>query len=298
MDNREAGMRDTQSAGNKVVSFVQAHHVRLLAALLASAIISLLVVNHGAGLLLLAPALFGCVVVAAALPAFTAWISRWQSAFESLRVWAEPRPGKFARYFAAPAARTSLWIWKRTDTLVDQNLRAGVRLVAVLYVWAIMLALLAAAAYLILAIVVIVLGVMVVGWLLSTLGSGRDDESSFSARMPLGVARGKSGATFHQKTGMFSETEAGRVDADGNIYNKTGIFAEENVGRVDDDGRVYRRIGIFSEEETHRIADDGRVFMKTGIFSEEEVGRVGDDGRVFKKTGMFAEEEIGRIDDA
>ena len=33
---------------------------------------------------------------------------------------------------------------------------------------------------------------------------------------------------------MFSETEAGRVDADGNIYNKTGIFAEEEIGRIDD----------------------------------------------------------------
>lgn len=299
-------MQDVSATSAVVGQFLVANRIRLTAALVAAGLGTIIAVaaNSVVFLLLLGPVVLGLLVVVLGSPALNARIDGWRATFAGVGTWAEPRPGRVARYFAHPLSRGSARLWTRTDPISDVSVRCGMRITAVLYLWAAMIALLAAAVYVIIGVVMLVAVIAITGWVLRIAGvwdggaitPGRGTKQGLFG-MVLLASRDGSERRVYKKTGMFSEEETGRVDADGTMYESKGLFSEEEVGRVDADGRVYRRLGLFSEEETHRIADDGRIFMKTGMFSEEEAGRVDSDGAVYKKTGLFSEEEIGRIEE-
>lgn len=303
-------MNSTAPTAKALAVFLRENHVRLL---LAGVIVALLtlVVTGGKPLLLgllIGPAIVGGLVGLGGLAALHEWVDGRRRTFAGIESWAAPRSGTFAKNFAGPVGRGSTWVWDRTDNIGDPSLRCGVRITAALYLWAAMLAILAATAYIALAVLLLVLVVGLASWIIS-LGSSDDSAPDGGVRSRSANADGLMGAGFlpsqgdnkprrvYSKTGLFSEEEVGRVDADGRVYERTGLFSEDEVGRIDDSGRVYEKTGLFSEEETHRIAGDGRIFKKTGLFSEEEVGRTDESGRVYKKTGMFSEEEVGRVAD-
>ncbi|MGQ0812934.1 MAG: hypothetical protein ACT4O1_00520 [Gemmatimonadota bacterium] len=249
------------------------------------------------GFLLLGPVIAGAAATAAGSYALNDWVERRRAAYCRLAGWAGTRDGKFARYFARPVAGGSLWVWGQTEKIRDASIQCGLRIAIALYFWALMLALLIAAVYVIVALIVFALIMAAIGWFMSQ-SSDNDSTPSQRRSTPMDeglLSRGKS-KRFYKKTGMFSEEEFGRADNAGNLYQRTGMFSEERVGRVDDSGRVHEATGLFSEDETHRVGEDGRIYKKTGLFSEDEVGRVDADGRVYRKTGMFSEEEIGRVE--
>jgi hypothetical protein len=279
-----------------VVAFARNHRNRLIAAVVVASLLTLFITGSSSGplFLVLLPLVLGSAVVLVESPRLIEWIDGWENGFERAHTWAEPRPGRFARYFVVPLARGSNWLWNTTEPVTDRNVRSALRVTAIAYLWAAMFGVLVAAIYIVVVLVLIVLGIVVIGWIMSNMGSdGHSITESMDRR--FWARAGSSGAKLYKKTGMFSEEETGRVDEAGRVYKKTGIFSEEEVGRVDKSGRVYEKTGMFSEDETHRIDSDNHVFRKTGIFSEEEVGRTDEDGNVYKKTGLFSEEQIGRV---
>lgn len=117
--------------------------------------------------LFLAPAIIGAAAATIGLPTLNDWIARRDAAFERMIVWASPREGKFARYFAGPVSRGSLWVWNRTAALENQNIQTGLRLTIALYFWSVMIALLVLAVYVIVGLIVLALVIAAIGWVLS-----------------------------------------------------------------------------------------------------------------------------------
>ncbi|MEX1185929.1 MAG: hypothetical protein WEA80_05010 [Gemmatimonadaceae bacterium] len=286
-------------------SLVREHRSRILAALATVVLIATAAfAGHSWSLILgLGPAIIGAMAATLQSDAVNRWVDSRQGLFQRVSAWSDSRSNKVAKYFAQPAGGGSAWLWTRTRNIPDPSARSGVRLAVALYFWAAMVALLAAVAYVVVAALLLILIIGLISWVMSMGSSSSSDDSTNTSRSShqdddLLSAAGRRGQRFYRKEGVFSESEAGRIDADGRIYKKTGMFSEDEVARVDGSGHTHEKTGMFSEEERHRVDGDGRIFKKTGMFSEEEMGHVSQDGSIFKKTGMFSEEEIGRVEDA
>jgi len=179
-------------------STVRENRHRIGAALLATGLLVLLVVEGWSWplLIVLGPAVAGAVLAAVANDALTGWVDRWERTFERLSVWSRSRQTKVAVYFGRPAAGGSRWLWNRTIGIGNGSTRSGVRLAFALYFWAIMIALLAAAAYIVIGIVCLFLMISVFAWFTGTRESESDDRERASRRGSSRLAPQPSGPTW------------------------------------------------------------------------------------------------------
>jgi hypothetical protein len=110
--------------------------------------------NDGIIPLLLTPLILGAAVTALRLHAVSRSVNSIENWLNSGSARAAARQGKFARFFQRPFFAVCLAIWRWTTALPDPHLRAGVRLSALIFFCAIAITLLATAAYILVAIVV------------------------------------------------------------------------------------------------------------------------------------------------
>jgi len=129
--------------------------------------------DNGTALLFLAPLIVGAVTVALRLPGVSNAVNSIENRLRAGSAKASGRQGKFARFFQRPFYGSCLAIWRWTRRISDVHLRAGVRVTALIFVCAIAFALLAMAAYIIVAIVVFMIVLAIIGWVLSLSGNSR-----------------------------------------------------------------------------------------------------------------------------
>lgn len=127
--------------------------------------------NDGAAALLLVPLIVGAAIAALRLPAVSGAVNAIENWLRSGSAKASARQGKFARFFQRPFFAFCLAIWRWTAHISDIHLRAGVRVTALIFVCGIAITLLLVAAYVIVAIVVIMVALAILGWVLSLSGN-------------------------------------------------------------------------------------------------------------------------------
>ena len=131
-------------------------------------------------LLIVAPLIFGSLLVSISSDRLTTAIDRWEQTFERRGERAAAKEGKFAKYFSRPLWSGSRQIWRKTETIADRHYRAGIRLAAVTYYFGLMIAVLAVVAYVAIAIMIFIAVVLLALWLLGKY-LGRDEDDSHLA---------------------------------------------------------------------------------------------------------------------
>lgn len=256
--------------------------------------------------LLIIPLVAGCAPQVVASESFSVWIDRWQATFQRIRDRGNTG-GPVGRYFLRPLGAGSSALWRRTAAVQSPHLRAGVRILVLGYFWAIMIALLAVALYVIIGIVITILLLVAVFWILGhVLGGGSPSVTPSRVRAAF-AAKSTGDDVIHQVglrnkkvyagTNWFNEELKGRVDDEGNIYKGTNWLNEEKIGRIDNEGDIYKGTSWLNEEKVGRIADDGTLYKGSNWFTEEKTGRVTEDGAIYRGTNWFNEEKTGRTGD-
>lgn len=279
------------------------HRERIGAAIVAAAAIILVAERPQSTLLLVlaVPLVIGCVPPIAASDALSAWIDRWNAGFG----WIRDRGtagGALRRYFLRPLGAGSSVLWRRTEPLRSQHLRAGVRVLVIACFWAAMLAALVATVYVIVAVLVAILFLVAGFWALAHMLGGGPPDLSFRRRSvssSLGdddvmERAGVRGQNLYAGTNWFNEELRGRVDQDGNIYRGTNWLNEERIGRVDAEGNIYKGTTWLDEEKVGRVSSDGTLYKGSNWLSEQKTGRIDEDGGIHEGTTWFDEQKRGR----
>lgn len=288
-------------AEGRVRGFLREHGVRLVAGLVL--LVGGIFIGLGAHshlflwLVLLGPLLVGACVPLLSMRSLTDRINGWGGFFSAGVDKVRGRETKLAQYIQRPFYGGGSGIWRISEPVPSQHLKAGLRLAAFAYLLAIMGFALYVAVYVMLVIVAIFLVLLVIFWVAS---NGEEEKSATTGHSQLrerdpDVMVPVKGA-FYRGTNWFNEELAGRVDAEGNIYKGTNWLNEEKIGRVDADGNVYRGTNCLTEEKVGRIDGDGRLYKGSNWFTEERVGRVEEGGTVQKGTHWLDEEKVGRVD--
>ena len=289
------------SAGGHVGSFLREHGVRLVAGLvLLAGGIGIGLGAHGhlfLWLVLLGPLLVGACVPLLSIGSLTDRINGWGGFFSAGANKARGRETKLAQYIQRPFYGGGSAIWRASEPVPSQHLKAGLRLAAFAYLLAIMGIAIYVAVYVMLIIVAIFLVLLVIFWVAS---NGEEEKSATTTRSELrerdpDVLVPVEGA-FYRGTSWFDEELAGRVDAEGNIYKGTNWLDEEKIGRVDAEGNIYSGTNLLTEEKVGRIDTNGRLYKGSNWFTEDRVGRVEEDGTVQKGPHWLNEERVGRVD--
>lgn len=284
---------------------LKANRSRIGASVVALGVVLAGVFAPGAGPLIVLgiPLVLGCMPLVINSEALSAWVNRRQAGFERVRERGRAG-GPFGRYFLRPLGAGSSALWQRTENIQSPHFRAGVRVLALAYFWAIMIALLAAAAYVIVGVIIAIFVLFAAFWLLSHFLGGSTPSISGS-RMGAAFSSGfkdpdimdrvgVKGKKVYAGTNWLNEELQGRVDDEGNIYKGTNWLNEEKIGRIDGDGNIYKGTSWLNEEKVGRIAEDGTLYTGTNWFTEEKTGRIDPDGAIYKGTNWFNEEEQGR----
>jgi hypothetical protein len=251
------------------------------------------------GLALLGPLAVGACIPLLSLGGLTDKINGWGSFFSSGEDRIRSRDTKFARYVQRPFYRGGSAIWRISEPVSGEHLKAGLRLAAFTYLLAIMGFALYVAIYVMLVIIAIFVILLIILFATSNDEEEKRTTTTTSYSQPRerddDVVAPVKGA-FYRGTNWFNEELAGRVDAKGNIYKGTNWLTEEKIGRVDAEGNIYKGAGWLTEEKVGRIDSDGCLYKGSNWFTEEQVGRVEEDGTVQKGTNWFNEEKVGRVD--
>ncbi len=125
---------------------------------------------------LLWPLAPGLAVIALNLSNWNDGIERGSALFTRRLDVARGKEGKFARFFSRPLWRGCLWIWAKTEGIEMEGVRAGVRVSLATYFVGIMVSLLLAAVYILVAVVVFLAMIFFVFWIIS-LGSNSPDRN-------------------------------------------------------------------------------------------------------------------------
>ena len=128
----------------RVRTFLYVHRIRIGGWLVLAACVAIVLnaaPNNQAGwLILLLPVAAATLLPIASQPSISDSLNGWGSAFDRRRAAARGRDGKFARYFSQPLFGGSVRISEWSESSVaDSHLRAGTRLGAILYLWAVMI---------------------------------------------------------------------------------------------------------------------------------------------------------------
>jgi hypothetical protein len=250
-------------------------------------------------LALLGPLAVGACVPLLSIGGLTNKINGWGSFFSSGADKMRDRDTKFARYAQRPFYGGGSAIWRISEPVPGEHLKAGLRLAAFTY----LLALMGFALYVAIYVMLIIIAIFVV--LLIILFATSNDEEEKASRTTTTFTQSRERdddvvapvrGTFHRGPNWLNEELAGRVDAEGNIYKGTNWLAEEKVGRVDAEGNIYKGAGWLTEERVGRIDSDGHLYKGSNWFTEEKVGRVERDGTVQKGKTWLDEERVGRVD--
>lgn len=271
-------------------TFVRTHRVRIAAGAFAlAALLPALLLRNGIAMLLLAPALIGAAIPLAGSRPLSESVERWRETFLRVQARGMAGTGKFARYFLRPLAGGSLGLWRATEHISDPEVRAGVRLAAVLYFWAAMVALLLAAVYVIVGLIIFWIGLMIVGHLLGwddNRSSGRYTEEPGGWRQRLG---GKQVVS----DGLFGQNRTGtKVDAEGRVVSE-GLFGDTPSGiKINDDGRIVRE-GLFGDSPTGQRLNEHGQLVDEGLFGDTPTGKKLDrDDRIVEE-GLFGDTPTG-----
>ena len=128
--------------------------------------------NDGGVLLLLAPLIIGAVITALRLPTLSGTVNSIENWLKRGSARAAAREGKFARFFQRPFFGSCLAIWRWTTPIPDVHLRAGVRATTLVFVCGIAVNIILIALWGIVVIAVILIGLAILGWILSLSSSG------------------------------------------------------------------------------------------------------------------------------
>jgi hypothetical protein len=271
-------------------TFVRAHRVRLAAgAFVLAALLPTVLLHSGIALLVLAPALIGAAVPLAGSPPLSDAVERWRETFLRTHARGMAGSGKFARYFLRPLAGGSLGLWRATERISDPQVRAGVRLAAVLYFWAAMISLLLAAVYAIVGLIIICIGFMIVGHLLGW----DDNQSSGRYNNETGGWRQRLGGKQLVSDGLFGQTRTGtKVDADGRVISE-GLFGDTPSGiKFNDDGRIVRE-GLFGDTPTGQRLNEHGQLVDEGLFGETPTGKKLDRDNRIVEEGFLGDRPTG-----
>jgi len=271
-------------------TFVRTHRVRIAAAAFVIAALAVsAVLRSGAAMLALAPAMIGAVIPLAGSRALSGSVERWRETFLRIEARGTAGTGKFARYFIQPLAGGSLALWRATERIADPEVRAGVRLAAIFYFWTAMVALLLAAVYLIVGLIVLCIVLMITGYLLGW----NDDRASSRYGTHNGGWRRRLAGKRLVTDGLFGAQRTGtKVDADGRVVRED-LFCDTPIGiRINDDGRIVRE-GFFGDTPTGQRLDQQGQLVDEGIFGETPTGKKLDgDGRIVEE-GFFGDTPTG-----
>jgi len=290
-------------ADERIHDSLREYGPRLIAGLVVlGAILTIGLWSHGhlvLWLALLGPLAVGACIPLLSIEGLTDRINGWGSFFAAGSDRIRGRDTKFVRYVQRPFYRGGSAIWRISEPVSGEHLKAGLRLGAFTYLLAIMGFALYVAIYVMLVIIAIFVVLLIILWVTSNDEEEKRTTTTTSYSQPRerddDVVAPVKGA-FYRGTNWFNEELAGRVDAEGSIYKGTNWLTEEKIGRVDAEGNIYKGSGRLTEEKVGRIDADGRLYKGSNWFAEERVGRVEQDGTVQKGSSWLNEEKIGRVD--
>ena len=264
-------------------SFFRQHGLQVAAGLVlvgGSVVIGIAAGHRLLWLVLLGPMMVGACVPLVSLARWTDKINGWGAWFAAAADKVRDRDTQLAKYFQRPLYKGSLAVWRFSEPVSHQHLKAGMRLAALTYTLAALVFLLCVAIYVMLVVIAIVLLLLVVLWFMGN--KDEEEERTTTSQQvftsqetadPIDLVAPVRG-DYYKGTNWFNEELAGRVDADGNIYKGTNWLNEEKIGRVDADGNVYKGTGWLNEEKVGRIDADGNLHKGSNWFNEEKTGRV------------------------
>lgn len=293
-----------QPADERVHDFLVKYGIRSAAgAVVLVGVLAIVLGAHGNLLLwlvLLGPLALGALVPLLGVGGLSNWINGLGGSFSAGADRVRGHTSKFARYVQQPFFKDAGAIWRVSEPIPGDHLRAGVRLAAFAYLLALVGFILYVAIYVMLVIIAICVVLVIILFALggdessTSTSSGGGSSSSSRERDDVSVAPVRS--TYYRGSNWLTEEMAGRVDAEGNIYKGTSRLSEEKIGRVDADGDIYKGAGWLTEEKVGRIDSDGRLFRGANWFTEEQVGRVEKDGTVQEGSSWLTEKKVGRVD--
>ncbi len=293
-----------QPADERVHDFLVTHGIRFGAgAVVVAGVLTIVLSAHGNLLLwlvLLGPLAAGALVPLLGIGGVSNWINGLGVAFSAGADRVRGRTSKFARYAQQPFFKDAGAIWRVSERIPGDHLRAGVRLAAFAYLLALVGFILYIAIYVMLVIIAICVVLLIVLFALggdessTSTSSGGGSSSSSRERDDVGVAPVR--GTYYQGSNWLNEEMAGRVDAEGNIYKGTSWLTEEKIGRVDSEGNIYKGASWLTEEKVGRIDASGQLHKGANWFTEEQVGRVEKDGTAREGSSWFTEKKVGRVE--
>lgn len=294
-------MDKLKKVGFQILGFLRTHMTRLISGALILAGCLFLTLGRPYPMLwwlvLMIPPLLGAAVPALSLSKVSGLINRRDESFDRGIQAAREKGTKISRFFARPLHWCGAFIWRVTSRLSSEHVRAAVRATAAIYIAAIVIALISAAAivflWLAVAGVVLWIGLWVLG---GGLSESSKSSSTSSAPSHKSTSIPAVSGRFYRGSGWLTEELEGRVDEEGNIYRGSSWISEERIGRVDDEGRIYRGTSFLNEEIVGRIDEDGRIYRGSNWFNEERAGRVTEDGQVLEGDSWLNEQRVGRID--
>jgi hypothetical protein len=127
--------------------------------------------------------MLGACIPVASQDSLSRSINGWEQYFDRSLSKAQGREGKFARYFLRPLHAGSLKLWKVSQPISNEHVRAGTRLAATAYFWAAMLFALVIAVYVIVGIVILMIVLAVIGWYLNRNERSSGGDSYIPARV-------------------------------------------------------------------------------------------------------------------
>lgn len=273
------------------IRFLRTHAVRIAAgAFIAAGVGTAANTQSLLGLLAICPALIAALVPLVSHPALTAAIDGWSAWFERVRARGAAGDGRFSRWFLYPLGAGSLGLWRVTERVREPNTRAGIRVSAMIYFWALMLTLLASVLYLLLALLILAVGFTVVSWFMNQGSSNEprwsdDEEPNWRERL--------SGTRIMQR-GLVPDAPTGTaIDGDGRVVQE-GLFTNTPTGlKVTDDGRIVRE-GWFADTPTgKRLNERGQLVEEGWIFDTPTGTRIDNSGEIVSE-GLFFDEKTGR----
>lgn len=250
-------------------------------------------------LALLGPLAVGACIPLLSIGGLTDRINGWGGFFSAGSERIKGRDTKFARYVQRPFYGGGSAIWRISEPVPGEHLKAGLRLAAFTYLLAIMGFALYVAIYVMLVIIAIFVILLIILFVASNDEEDKRTTTTTSYSQPRerddDVVAPVKGA-FYRGTNWFNEELAGRVDAEGNIYKGTNWLTEEKIGRVDAEGNIYKGASWLTEEKVGRIDSDGSLYKGSNWFTEERAGRVEKDGTVQQGSSWLTEKKIGRVE--
>lgn len=232
--------------------------LRLVSAGLLLGGVSILLYSRTEGLWLaiLLPVFAGLVLPLMQVRTWSERFDRWERGFAARRAKANSKDGKFARFVQRPFYLCILGIWRVSRPIKNTHIRAGVRVVLSLYFLALFSFIMMISAYIVIAIVVLLLAIAFMGWVLSLSGKSsgpitgrrRRDWSGNEVVRYTDATGGVVGET-HETVGIFGDPQQEHFDAQGRktgeSKRRTDLMGRETIVHFDREGQ---RTGISRDD--------------------------------------------------